>query len=172
MRLHRFFSGGRFSGGSARRSRRQIVVRDASVATPPSSRALSCYRTSGTPQGQPKTALPAPPTPGLLVPRGPRQQAHGGQGQVGVAEEPLDLGQRTGEDHPRTPSIAADRRRVPSLSGGPASCEIVGGEGDGMGEQEPDPVRLEPRPVVPTRVRYVVLAVVCSLAVLTYVQRQ
>src|SRR6266540_6784484 len=41
-----------------------------------------------------------------------------------------------------------------------------------MGQQEADPVLLAPRLAAPTRVRYVVLAVACSLAVLTYIQRQ
>jgi MFS transporter, ACS family, glucarate transporter len=41
-----------------------------------------------------------------------------------------------------------------------------------MGQQEPDPAVLGAQPVAPTRVRYLVLAVACSLAVLTYVQRQ
>jgi len=38
--------------------------------------------------------------------------------------------------------------------------------------ERPQPARPTPQPAAPTRVRYLVLAVACSLAVLTYVQRQ
>src|SRR5262249_21179856 len=41
-----------------------------------------------------------------------------------------------------------------------------------VGQQEVDQGTVAPGAVRPTRVRYLVLATVCSLAVLTYVQRQ